>query len=290
MQLYLNQIKSKGYTFPVKILEEDEAKGFYDEYLYLSKKIKSERLKFEHKFKSHLIFKRVNDIICNPKIINIAKSILGEDILCWNSIIFYKPANSKKFVGWHEDKTYWKLHNNKVITFSIAITNSNTENGCLKILKNRKIVKYKTSDVKNNMLARGQDAIIDQNDEFENIILKPGECSIFEQDVIHGSGPNSSNQDRLLLAIRYISTDNKTEGNHKTAKLVNGEDKFNYYEKEPNTLDNFETKNLKFHNKIMGNQAKIFAKFKLRYFFLKPFALIIKISFIRGLYYKFFKD
>ena len=44
----------------------------------------------EHKFKSHLIFKRINDLIRNKKMLDIAESIIGPNILCWNSIIFIK--------------------------------------------------------------------------------------------------------------------------------------------------------------------------------------------------------
>ena len=72
----------------------------------------------------------------------------------WLEILFFKPKYSKKFVGWHEDKTYWKLKNNKVLTFSIAITESLPENGCLKILHERRKVEYKINDTRNNMLAR----------------------------------------------------------------------------------------------------------------------------------------
>jgi non-haem Fe2+, alpha-ketoglutarate-dependent halogenase len=289
----INNIKdnliSKGYTFPIKIFDENHVNNFYKEYKKNLKNITSETLKFEHKFKSHIIFPWISNLIKNPHILSIVKDILGEDILCWNSIIFFKKAQSKSFVGWHEDKTYWQLKNNKVITVSIAITNSNKKNGCLKILKNRRKVDYQIKDIKNNMLARGQDAIIQDNEEFDHIELKAGECSIFEQDVVHGSDPNQSNDDRMLIAIRYIAPDNFTFNNHKYATLVSGKDNFNYYKEEPVPLENFDYKCLNFHKEIMGKQANIFAKYKLKKYKLSFLSEILTSNFFRRIYYKYFK-
>ncbi len=280
---------SNGFTFPIKILDEETADNIYKEYRQDILQIKSERLKFEHKFKSHLIFPWMTKLVNNIKIIEIAKEILGENILCWNSIIFFKKANTNNFVGWHEDKTYWQLKNDNVITFSLALTKSNKKNGCLKILKNKRKVIYETKDIKNNMLARGQNAIISKNEDFNYIELNPGECSIFNQDVVHGSDPNNSMDDRMLVALRYISTDNFTKNNHTTGYLVSGVDKYNFYKKEPIPNKKFDKKCLKFHDKIMAKQANIFAYYKLKKYYLSFLSKLLTLNFMRGIYYKFFK-
>ena len=124
-----------GYSFPIKILDQNDAinLGYY--YNETKNKYVSSNLIFEHKFKSHLIFKKINDLIFNKKMLDIAEKIIGPNILCWNSIIFYKKPYSKNFVGWHEDKSYWYLDNDNILSFSIALTESNIDNGCLKFLK-----------------------------------------------------------------------------------------------------------------------------------------------------------
>ena len=289
IQNITQELKKSGYCFPVKIFEAIEAEQLLNEYYSSLKMIKSQRLKFESKFKSHLIFKWVNNLIRNENILKIAREHLGNDILCWNSIIFDKPANSKKFVGWHEDKTFWKLKNNNILTFSIAITESTKDNGCLKILSKRRNVKYTERDIKNNMLARGQDAIVDDKEEFRYVILKPGECSIFEQDVIHGSDPNLSNKNRLLVAIRFITPDNATSANHTSATLVSGKDNFNFYQEEPIPRYNFDDSCLQFHKKLMSKQAKIFAKHKLDKLKLGFISGVVSSGIVRALYYKWFK-
>ena len=129
----INTFKDKGYFFPIDLFSNSQS-SYYKKYIDSVSQIKASSLKFEHKFKSHLIFKWVNDLMRDDRILSIVKPILGNDILCWNSIFFYKPKNTEYFVGWHEDKTYWKLKNNNIVTVSIALSDSNPENGCLKIM------------------------------------------------------------------------------------------------------------------------------------------------------------
>ena len=68
----LNSFNKKGYCFPIDLLSE-ENNFYYHKYIDSIKKIKKNSLKFEHKFKSHLVFKWVNDLTdCKLKNIDIA--------------------------------------------------------------------------------------------------------------------------------------------------------------------------------------------------------------------------
>ena len=113
--------------------------------------------------------------------------------------------------------------------------------------------------------------------------------TIFDQNIIHGSESNNSSEDRLLLAFRYITPDNTTEMNHKSASLICGEDSFGFYQKEPIPKEDFQEDCLKFHGKLMSNQAAIFGKSKLEKFNLGFVSPVIKSDFVRGLYYKYLK-
>jgi len=285
----INTFKDKGYYFPIDLFSDSE-NYYYKKYTDSIKKIKKSSLKYEHKFKTHLIFKWVNDLMRDENILSIVKPILGNDILCWNSIFFYKPRQTKYFVGWHEDKTYWRLKNNNIVTVSIALSESNPKNGCLKIIKRKiKNISYQIKKPKFNMLARGQDAEISENEEFDNVTLKPGQCAIFGQETVHGSGPNFSDNDRLLLAFRYISPENSTELNHNTATLISGRDDYNFYKQEPVPSYDFDEKCLEFHQKLMARQATFFGKDKLKKFKLDFLSPVFKSSLVRGFYYNYFK-
>lgn len=279
------KLNDGGYLYPIKVLETKDALDLSHYYNQTKNKIMKRNLILEHKFKSHLIFKRINDLIRNKKMLDIAEKIIGPNILCWNSIIFYKKKNSKTFVGWHEDKTYWNLDNDKVLTFSIALSNSTIKNGCLKFLKKKRKVNYEILKSNYNMLARGQNAILSEDDEFEEIELNPGESCIFRQDAVHGSGENNSDEDRFLLAIRYIATDNKTRKNHTSATLVRGTDEHNFYDHEPTPLEDFDKKSMKYHQKLMSKQTQVFAEYKLKKYKLNFLSFLVKIPFVRYIYY-----
>ena len=283
------ELNEGGYYSPIKILENDEAINLNNYYHDIKNKNCKKNLILEHKFKAHLLFKEINHLIKNKKMLDIAEKIIGPNILCWNSIIFYKKKKTKAFVGWHEDKTYWNLDNDKILTFSIALSHSNVRNGCLKFLKKKKEVKYEILNSKYNMLARGQNAILSENDKYQNIELNPGEACIFGQEAVHGSGENNSDEDRLLLAIRYISPDNKTRQNHTSATLVRGIDNYNFYDHEPEPVNDFDKKCLDYHQNLMSKQTQVFAKYKLKKFKLSFLAFLVKISFCRYMYYVFTK-
>lgn len=283
-----NKLIKKDFSFPLNIFSELEAKEIANKFSREFDNIRSHSLQLESKFKSHLIFKFLNDIIFDERILTHVKNRIGQNILCWNSIIFSKPKNSGKYVGWHRDKEYWGLDNDKVVTISIALTESTIENGCLKIYDGEiEDLNYEIYNDRNNLLARGQNAIIDEKSKkILNVELKPGQAAIFNQNVIHGSDRNNSNKDRILIAIRYISPDNRTINNHRTATLVSGKDEFNFYEKEPIPSKSFDEKILKFHSNLMAKQAMVFAKEMLSKYKLGFFANILRLRFVRGLYYK----
>ena len=287
MNKNIEKYKNKGFIYPIKIISDDKAKEINKLYNEEFSKIKNNALKLESKFKSHLIFKFLNEIIYDETFISYVREILGNNILCWNSIIFSKPKKSGKYVGWHRDKEYWNLKNDKVVTVSIAITESNIENGCLKIYDgNLENLKYTIEKDNKNMLARGQNAVVDDDDKkIKNVELKPGESAFFNQSTIHGSDRNNSEFDRTLIAIRYISTDNYTKNNHKTATLVSGVDEYNFYEQEPLPINSFDKNTMKFHSKLMSKQSKVFANEILAKFKLEWLSFILNYRFIRGLYY-----
>lgn len=283
----LKHYQDHGFIFPIKLFSEEKARDIKLLYENEYNQINSKALKIESKFKSHLIFKFLNDIIKEETILKYVREVIGNDILCWNSIIFSKPKDSGKYVGWHRDKEYWNLANDNVVTVSIAITESNLKNGCLKIYKGKiEKLEYVIEKDKKNMLARGQNALINENDKnIQNIELKPGEGAIFNQNCIHGSDKNNSNSDRILIAIRYISTDNSTYNNHKTATLVSGVDKYNFYEKEPVPRMSFDKKSLNFHSKLMSKQSRVFADEILSKYKIKWLSFILNFKLVRGFYY-----
>ena len=70
-------------------------------------------LKGSLRFKNHLLFKWLSDLIRSPRILDTVEDIIGPDILVWSTDWWIKEANSPQFVSWHQDSQYWGLDTDK---------------------------------------------------------------------------------------------------------------------------------------------------------------------------------
>ncbi len=285
-----------GFVTKHKILSIDEANLINNEYQeFLSSKNSWVDL-VEHKTKTHLFFPWANKLIRNEKILKLASEILGNNFYCWNSLIFYKKPQSKAFVSMHQDQNYWGIIHDKALSIQIAISNSTEKNGCLKLIpkSHTKNLMHKDYSNLNNILARGQSiksSEINKNDLI-NINLNKGECCMFHGNIVHGSYENTSDEPRFLFTIRFLTTDNKIQSKYyyNNATLVQGEDKFNYFEKE-DTIDNSSLKELKkIHKKNLIDQFYKYLKLKLKNSYICNFLMFfLKFDPVRGIFYKLIK-
>ena len=286
----------KGFVSKIKVFEKtemDKILGYYDS--FLQKKNKTVDL-VEHKSKTHLFFPWANKLIRDKSIINLAKSILGPNIYCWNSLIFYKKPKSEAFVSMHQDQNYWEIIHDKALSIQLAITESTIENGCLKLIPESHKKNYIHNDLNdlNNILARGQSiSYKDINkDDLIDIELEQGECCMFHGNIVHGSLKNSSNKPRFLFTMRFLTTDNKIQNKYyyNNATLVSGVDTYNYFKKEEN-INNASIEQLrKEHKKTIIDQFEKYLNLKIKKKIITKFLMFFfKKDLFRGISYKFLK-
>ena len=296
----MNDIKKiffeEGFITRQKILSSDEANKIDLEYKqFLSDKNSWADLT-EHKTKTHLFFPWANKLIRNKRILNLASQVLGENFYCWNSLIFYKKARSKQFVSMHQDQNYWGIKHDKAISIQVAISNSNENNGCLKLIPKSHLENFEHKDFfnLNNILARGQSISPNEinKNKLINIDLNKGECCMFHGNIVHGSYENKSNEPRFLFTMRFLSTDNKIQNKYyyNSATLVKGEDKYNYFDKE-NTIEKSSLEKLrKIHKQTIIMQFNKYLNLKIKNKFLSNFLMFFfKIDILRGFFYKIIK-
>ena len=145
-----------------------------------------------------------------PEILDMVGQVIGNDIALWNSSFFAKPARVGTKTPWHQDGEYWPIEPLATCTVWIAVDASTTENGCLRVIpgshKNQRLAKHNKSDEENIAL----DLELDQN-EFEaseavDIVLEPGQISLHDVYLYHGSEPNRSDHPRRAMTLRYMPT------------------------------------------------------------------------------------
>ncbi len=243
-------------------------------------------LKNEMIYKVHLLFKSYNEILFDKVIKEKVEEILGKDIVCWNSLLFYKK--NAKFVSFHQDLKYWQFKNSDCLTVSLALTESTKDNGCLVVVPkshlNQEVhIKEKSSD---NLLANFQSVNV-ENKKRKFLELEPGEFSIHHGNILHGSYANKTNKTRILLALRFAKSSNSSKI-YKTATYINSSLSKNYIS-EPIINKNFDKEALKYREKLLKETYVYYFKKKFHIFNFKLFLYLSSNLIIRYFYYLFFR-
>lgn len=213
-----------GFLFPVKFLTPDESKFYgekYKEYVKLYGSLgkvggSHKRVRGNRIFRLHLIAKWAAELVRHPILISAVKKVLDTDtVMIWSSDITCKPSSSTECFGWHQDEAYALLGpDKKLCTAWIALTDSNTTNGCVRFIRgsnNLGQLAHKSQvRTPNENLVLGQ-VVADQTlvekllPEVVNCELFAGEASLHAWRTIHSSRPNQSDKDRVGLAVRYMA-------------------------------------------------------------------------------------
>ncbi len=235
------QYAEHGYHFPVRALTEEEAlklksrfQAFHDQVAGRMKGLlPRERRAFTTE--THLFLRWVYDIVAHPRILDAVETVIGPNIVVWALQWFPKFPGDKAFVSWHQDATYWGLQMPNVTTAWVALSESTTRNGCMRVVpgthKNPLLPQRETYGA-DNMLSRGQEIAVEVKEEDSvDMPLAPGEFSLHHVGIVHGSGPNNSDVARIGLAVRYISPDVvQSNPGREIALLVRGKDDYGHFD------------------------------------------------------------
>ena len=177
--------------------------------------------------KVHLLFTWANELARHPTILDAVEDVIGPDILCWSTTFFTKEARSPSFVSWHQDATYWGLSTDDVITAWVAFADAPVESGAMKFWPGshlKKQIEHRDTFDKDNLLTRGQEIAVDvPAGEGVDVALKAGEMSLHHVLLVHGSGPNTTDDRRIGYAIRYIPPHVRQLKVRDSAMLVRGQ-------------------------------------------------------------------
>ena len=145
-----------------------------------------------------------------PEILDMVEQVLGEDIALWNMSFFAKPARVGTKTPWHQDGEYWPIRPLATCTVWIAIDASTRENGCLRVIPGshqpRQLARHQQNDAPG--LALNLELERDQFDEASavDIVLEPGQLSLHDVYLYHGSEANRSEHPRRGMTLRYMPT------------------------------------------------------------------------------------
>ncbi|TAJ38628.1 MAG: phytanoyl-CoA dioxygenase [Reyranella sp.] len=225
-----------GFHFPIRVLPAAEARSYRDR-LETAERAAGGPLAGDRRHKVHLLYTWANELARHPAILDAVEDVIGPDILCWSTTFFTKEAHSSSFVSWHQDATYWGLSTDDVITAWVAFADAPVASGAMKFwpgshLKNQ--LEHRDTFDQNNLLTRGQEIAVDVPDGAGvDVTLKAGEMSLHHVLLVHGSGPNTTDDRRIGFAIRYIPPHVRQLKVRDSAMLVRGRDSHGNFDMEP---------------------------------------------------------
>jgi len=220
-----------GILFPIRVFEPDEIARM-SERLDALRRAASGVLPPMLIVKPHLLVPWLWDVVHDSRILDLVESLLGPNLLCWNSNFFDKAATSPQRIYWHQDATYWALSRPDALTVWIALSPSTSESGCLRVIpaSHDRQLPHEESLSEDDMLI-GREKLAVEIDESRaiDVELQPGEISVHHPLIIHGSRPNSSRRRRTGLALRFVASDvERTSDMRGFATLVRGRDYGNW--------------------------------------------------------------
>ncbi len=221
-QAKLEKIKryfyTEGFTVVKNILDRKKINSILNEIKKIKKKsikvknphlhyTKDKKINTIHNVNKYIKKGIINKISKDKKILRIVNYILDSKTKVRNIEFFLKPKKTGLSSPFHQDNYYWNfLNKEEALNVWIACSESNYKNGGVCYYKQSHklgILKHRIS------YAPGSSQKIPSKNlkkiKLKKFIpsLKPGDCIFHHSQVIHGSGENKSNKDRISFVIGY---------------------------------------------------------------------------------------
>jgi len=233
----LTRYRDEGYVFPIRALTAHEAGQCMSDLERLEQIGPKNVLKML-RGKAHLLSLSLFNLAKHPAILDVVESIVGPNILVWNSSLFLKEAHDPGYVQWHQDVYDFGDESDALVSAWIALLPSTKENGAMRVVPGS----WRNKHVPHVPVKPGAAAMIRDNleigvevDESKavDLLLEQGEMSLHHMYTYHGSPPNRSDARRCGFAVRYVAPHVARKGDPYTAILVRGEDSLQHFGKDP---------------------------------------------------------
>ena len=220
-QLTCDQIKSfcdRGYLGPFDAFRPEQMRQFRQKLIDVED-TDSRTYGWKTPRDRHFEMPEMLEMMKHPAITQRVAQLLGPDLNCWRSQIFYKMAGAER-IQWHQASTFmvedyldpaiFPADRDALfqITVWVAVDRSTRENGCLEFAcgthDSIKTIKFGGTE---GFYKANFSLECDFDDvEIAQVEAQPGQFIIFTERCVHGSPPNNTEHDRLAFNFRVIPT------------------------------------------------------------------------------------
>jgi hypothetical protein len=231
----IERFRRDGWVAPLRAIAPEEAAACESRIEAYEARV-GENVNRTLKIKGHLAMPWLVELGQNPKILDAVEDLIGPDILLFGASIFAKAGQDRSYVSWHQDSAYFGLDPHEEVTAWVAFTPSNELNGGLQVLPGSHLgpdMHHVETYAPENMLARGQSLLVEDESSAVTIELEPGQFSLHHERTAHGSKINQTTARRIGFAFFYIPTHVRSTIGRRTGTLVRGTDRFGHWDADP---------------------------------------------------------
>jgi non-haem Fe2+, alpha-ketoglutarate-dependent halogenase len=231
-QTELRTFYEQGFLGPFDAFTPAQMQDFKRDLLAIEK-MPSQTYGFETPRDRHFEMPRLWNYMRSPAITERLAQLLGPDLLCWRSQIFYKGPKSPA-IQWHQASTFmvedyqdpaiFPADRSEIfqLTAWVAVDESTTENGCLRFaVGTHNRIRPITFGGKEGFYDAAFSLDFDESQHrIVELPVKPGQFIIFTERCIHGSAANTTDRHRIAFNLRAIPTNVAAYPNKKYYRSV----------------------------------------------------------------------
>ncbi len=214
----LRGLYENGYAGPFEAFSPKEMQDFRGDLLAMEHTV-SEAYGFETPRDRHLENPRLWSYMRSPAITERLAQVMGPDLLCWRSQVFYKGPHAPA-IQWHQASTFMvedyldpaifppRMDEIFQLTVWIAVDDATSENGCLRFARgtHSSVRKVRFGGAEGFYNANFTLEFDEQAEEIVEVPVRSGQFLIFTERCIHGSAANTTDRHRLAFNFRAIPT------------------------------------------------------------------------------------
>lgn len=137
----------------------------------------------------------------HTKSLEIAKQLLGKDMILDFDMLINKAPHTYKPTPWHQDAAYWiDMPDKRALSIWFAIDEATLENGCMWYTP-----KSHKEPLRRHFQPFGEGALQCKGTERESTVvpLRPGSCAIHHGHTLHYSRGNSTGGNRRAFILNF---------------------------------------------------------------------------------------
>jgi len=155
-----------------------------------------------------------HELCRTPTILDYVEDLIGPDFFQWGGQFFVKYPGDGSVVPWHQDAQYWPLTPRRTVTVWLALTKVDAANGAMRVVKGshrQGEFTHRTNLAANLVLDQEVDGDHIDRENVTTLDLEPGQISLHDDGLLHGSLANDSERLRCGLTMRFCPTEVKCD-------------------------------------------------------------------------------